>query len=401
MTATEPALTFPLPEGPLSTPAPGYEELRARCPYHRVLTAAGDEAIMLLGFADAAAVLNDRRMSHDLTAPGAARMFKGRSFYDDPQALINMEGPEHLRLRRIVASAFTPRRIHTWEPTIREVAGQLLDSMRKAGPPRDLVVDYSFQLPVTIICRLLGVPEADAPRFRRWTEAFLTVSRMSLDERLVQVAQFFEYIKELIEAHRAAPGADLIDRLIEARDDEDRLSEDELAVMVITLIAAGNETTSNALGRCVLNLLTDDRVRWKQLRTDRELIPAAVDELLRYSPPSTSGMLRLATEEVELPTVTIRAGQTVLLTAAALRDPAAYPDPDTIRFDRDAPTQLIFGGGAHYCLGAHLAKAELRIGLETLLERLPELRLDVEPEEVRFSGGDLLTTLVSLPVSWN
>lgn len=392
--------TFPFPEGPLSTPSPAYEELRARCPHHRVLTQAGDEAIMLLGFDDAAAVLSDSRLSHDLTWPGAARMFAGRSFYDDPAALINMEGPEHLRLRRIVASSFTPRRIREWEPVIREVSEELAEAMLRSGPPADLAAEYSFRLPVRIVSKLLGVPESNWAQFRVWSDAFLTVSPMPMDQRMEQIAEFFEYTKELIAEHRAAPGTDLIDVLTEACYEGDRLTEDELTIMVITLIAAGNETTSNALGRCVLNLLTDGGHRWKRLLDDRSAVPRAVDELLRYSPPSTAGMLRVATEDVELPTFTVKAGETVLLTAAALRDPTAYPDPDVIDFDREAPAQLIFGGGAHYCLGAHLARTELRIGLETLLDRVPGLRLDTTAEQIRFTGGDLLTTLVALPVAW-
>jgi cytochrome P450 len=392
---------YPFPADPhVGVPAE-YAERRATCPFGKVRLPSGDEAVLLVTYRDAAAALADTRLSHNLTAPGSPRITAGPSFFDDPQNLINKDGEEHLRIRRIVASAFTPRRIERWKPTITAVAGELIDAMERNGPPADLVADYCFQLPVRIICKLLGVPERDRGSFRDWSNAFVSGARMEPPQRAALMREFTAYTAELLAAKRAEPGEDLIDDLIAARDGADRLTESELVYLVAGLIAAGNETTSNMLSRAVLTLLRDGGGLWQRLVDDPELIPAAVDELLRYNPLGNGAALRLAVEDVELPSGTVRAGDAVLIAASsALRDELAYPDPETVRFDREAPTQIVFGGGPHYCLGAHLAKAELRIGLGLLVQRLPALRLGADPRTLSYTEGEVLSSLVSLPVSW-
>lgn len=391
---------FPFPAGPI-TPPPDYAERRAGCPLGHVRLPSGDEAVLVVTYQDAAAVLADPRLSHNLTAPGSPRLTAGPSFFDDPDSLINKDGEEHLRIRRIVAAAFTPRRVERWKPVIEEVARELLDGIERSGPPADIVTDYCFQLPVRIICRLLGVPEQDAPQFRDWSNAFISGAKMTLEEQQGQIAEFAAYAMGLLGRRRAEPGQDLIDDLIAARDGADRLSEHELLNLVLGLIAAGNETTSNSLGRFVLALLGDGRERWDQLVADPGLIPAAVDELLRYTVLGNGALLRLATEDVELPSGLVRAGQAVAIAGnSAQRDEKAYPNPDTIDFAREAPPALTFGAGPHYCLGAHLAKAELRIGLGLLVERFPKLRLAASFDQLRFTEGEILSSLVSLPVTW-
>ncbi|HZP54059.1 cytochrome P450 [Actinocrinis sp.] len=393
--------SFPFPVDPhVGIPAE-YAERRASCPFGKVRLPSGDEAVLLVTYADSAAALADTRLSHDLTAPGSPRITAGPSFFDDPESLLNKEGAEHLRIRRIVASAFTPRRVERWKPTIAAVAAELIDAMERTGPPADLVSDYCFQLPVRIICKLLGVPERDRGNFRDWSNAFVSAARMEPQQRAGLIREFSAYTAALLAAKRAEPGDDLIDDLIAARDGADRLTESELVYMVAGLIAAGNETTSNMLGRSVLTLLRDGGGLWKQLVGDPDLIPAAVDELLRYNPLGNGAALRLAVDDVELPSGTVRAGDAVLIaTSAALRDEAAYPSPDVVRFDREAPAQIVFGAGPHYCLGAHLAKAELRIGLGLLVERLPGLRLAADPLTLDYTEGEVLSSLVSLPVAW-
>ncbi|MFD0636162.1 cytochrome P450 [Catenulispora yoronensis] len=343
----------------------------------------------------------DPRMSHNLTGPDAPRMTAEPSFLQDPDILLNKDGEDHLRIRRIVASAFTPRRIERWKPAIERVANELVDAMEKTGPPADLVSDYCFALPVRIICRLLGVPDDDVLRFRVWSNAFAAAARMEPEERVTHIGAFLGYMTELIAAKRAEPGEDLIDDLITARDGADRLTEPELLSMATGLIAAGNETTSTALSRFLVELHENDRRLWTQLLDHPDLLPGAVDELLRFTGLSNSTLLRLTVEDVELPSGTVKAGQAVAIAGnCAMRDPEAYPDPDTVRFDRDAPPTLIFGGGPHYCLGAHLAKAELNIGLGTLLKRLPTLRLTAGRDELEFSGGEIVDSILSLPATW-
>ncbi|NUR62787.1 MAG: cytochrome P450 [Catenulispora sp.] len=391
---------FPFPSDSLTPPAE-YAERRTRCPLGQVRLPSGDPAVLLLTYRDVAAAMADTRLSHNLTGPDAPRMTAEPSFFQDPDILINKDGEDHLRIRRIVAGAFTPRRIERWKPVIEQVANELLDALEKAGPPADLVADYCFALPVRIICRLLGVPEQDALRFRVWSSAFAAGARMEPEERAAHIGAFFEYCAELIAVKRADPGEDLIDDLIAARDGADKLTEHELLTLATGLIAAGNETTATALSRFLVELLDDDRRLWQQLLDTPDLVPAAVDELLRFTGLSNSALLRLAVEDVELPSGTVRAGQAVAIpNNGAVRDPEAYPDPDTIRFDRDAPPTLIFGGGPHYCLGAHLAKAELTIGLALLLQRLPTLRMTGTRADLTFSGGEIVDSMISLPVAW-
>ena len=399
MSAAEP-VAFPFPPEKGGRIREVYAERRARCPMGRVRLPSGHDAVLLVRHDDVAAGLADTRLSHDLTAPGSPRIVTGSSFLDTPDGLLNKDGPGHLRIRRIVAATFTPRRIARWAPEIRAIAAELVDDLEKHGSPADLVPGYCFTLPVRVICRLLGVPERDLRRFQTWSNAFLLGARMTDSERLGLVLEFAEYAKDLITARRAEPGVDLIDELIAARDGRDALSEDELLILVIGLIAAGNETTSNALGRSIVTLLSDDRALWEQLLGHPDLLPAAVDELLRYS-MAGNGLLRRAVEDVDLPSGTVHRGDAVVLAlASATFDEQAYPDPDSVLFDREPPAQIAFGAGPHYCLGAHLAKAELRIGLGMLLERLPGLRLEADPAALRFTEGEVLSSLVELPVSW-
>ena len=396
-----PPPAFPFRRGQLSDPPAEYAERRATCPMGRVSLASGDEAVLLVRYGDVVRGMNDPRLSRDPHAAGAPRMTSSASLFEDPNLITNKRGEDHLRMRRLVASAFTPRRAQAWRPAIRAIAAQLLDDLEQAGPPADLVAAYCYELPVRVICELLGVPEQDRGRFRAWSDAATFAAQMSDEERQLELAAFGAYVADLLAERRAAPASGLIDDLIAARDGDDRLSETELLYLVITLLAAGNESTGNTLSRAVLSLLRGDRSAWLELVADPELIPAAVHELMRLNVLGV-GTLRFAVEDVDLPSGTVRAGQTVLLeTGSAARDEQAFPDPDAIRFDRGHDSQLpLFGAGPHYCLGSHLALAELETGLGMLVERFPGLRLAVESGQPTFSEGELLSSLTALPVAW-
>lgn len=347
---------------------------------------------------------SDARLSRDVTAPGSPRTFvssiSNSSSLDSPDGSPNRDGPGHLRVHRIVAATFAPHRVERWAPQIRAVAAGLADDLKRHGSPADLVSGFCVTLPVRVICRLLGVPDRDLGRFQTWSNAFLPGARMAESERLGLVLEFAEYAKDLITARREEPGRDLIDELIAARDGREAPSEDDLLTMVIGLIAAGNETTSNALGRSVVTLLDHDRALWRRLLGRPDLLPAAVDELLRHS-MAGNGLPRQAPENVNLPSGTVHRGDAVLIALeSATFDEDAYPDSDSVLFDREPPEQIPFGTGPHDCLGAHLAKAELRIGLGTLLEQLPGLRLAADPASLRFTEGRVLSALVELPVAW-
>jgi cytochrome P450 len=392
---------YPFAPGPLSELPAGYAERRARCPFGQVRLPSGHDAVLLVTHADAAAALADVRLSHELTAPGSPRVTDGESFLDDPETLLDKDGKEHLRIRRIVASAFAPRRVERWRPVIGAVASGLIDRIESGGRTADLVDAYCTPLPVIVIGKLLGVPDHDTERFERWSNAFALATRMTAAERKERIEEFAEYVAELLATRRATPGTDLVDDLIAARDGEDRLSEPELAHLVMSIIVAGTHTTSNVLGRGVLTLLRDDRFLWRRIAAVPSLVPAAVDEVLRVRSLGDLRLLRLATEDVELPSGTVEKGQAVVIAmGSAMSDEAVYEAPDTVRLDRNTSVQLMFGGGPHFCLGAHLAKAELQVGLGLLAERLPGLRLAAPPEELRFTEGEELSSLESLPVTW-
>ncbi|MFJ2131527.1 cytochrome P450 [Streptomyces sp. NPDC087845] len=391
---------FPFPEGPLATQPPEYVRRRTQCPLGEVSLPSGDSAMLAVRYDDVEAVMKDPRFTRDLSAPGSPVLFPADGLSSDSTFLVNMEGPDHRRLRRIVAGAFSPRRAEQWRPDIRAIIEELLDPIEKSGPPADLIATLAFPLPVRIICKQLGVPEEDSVRFREWVEAFLSVSGKSPEQRDAAMRDFTAYTVELIARHRAQPGDDLVDHLISTRDEDDRLSEEELVSMTRGLIVAGNETIANALSRVLLVLLMRPHVL-ESLRADPSLIPASIDELLRLNPPGRIGLLRMATEDVELPSGTVRAGQGVLSPLiAAGHDPEKFPDPEEFVLHREGPSSLVFGAGPHYCLGAHLARVELEEAVAAVIARFPTLRLTVPPEELPWSTGLWAVSLRGLPVTW-
>lgn len=400
MTDTDEPQLFPFPYHERRL-APEFAERRKSCPFGTVRLQSGHDAVLLVRHADVAAALADPRLSHDLTAAGSPRFVPGPSYLDDPTMFANMEGAEHRRMRRVVASAFTPRSIATWHPVIEQVAVELADALDRSGRRADVMSDFCIPFPATIIRRLLGVPDKDAAQFRAWSNAFVSGAKMTLEQQIQQINEFTGYVAELIAYKRTNPGTDLIDDLIAARDGDDRLSEPELVTLVTSTIAAGNETTSNSLGRHLLTLLDDDATLWKRLVADPDLIPAAVDELLRTTKLGSFFPMRLATEDVDVPSGRIREGQAVVVAVASgLRDESVYPDPEAIHLDRPAVPTLAFGRGPHTCLGINLALAELRIGLRVLVESFPSLRLDCDVNELRYTEGGLLSSLISLPLAW-
>ncbi|MFE2959579.1 cytochrome P450 [Nocardia tengchongensis] len=393
-------MTYPFPTDQINPPAE-FAERRANDPFGSILLASGHKLPFLVTHADVSAALADPRLSHDITAPGSPRQVLGPSHLDNPGHFANMDGEQHKRLRRLAAPAFSAVRMKKLEPVFEQICVDMLDAMERNGSSADIVDAYCAPLPARILCRLLGVPEVDAPRFRNWSNAYLSAAKMSLQDRQIAIQEFSAYLTELVAQRRNEPGNLLIDDLISARDGDDRLSEDEMLRMITGLIAAGSESTSNSLSRYLITLLGDNRTLWQQLLDDPDMIPDAVDELLRHTILGQAILIRRATEDVELPSGFIAAGEFVAMSLpAAQRDETAFPDPDVVDFGRISPPSVYFGAGPHRCLGAQLAKAELCMGLRLLLERLPNLHLTTTIDELRFTNGEFISSPESLQVAW-
>jgi len=354
---------------------------------------SGDTAVMAVRFEDVVTVLSDPRFSRELNYPGAPRMVLGQDLSSDPDQILNMDPPRHTRFRRLLSGTFTPRQIATWRPRVRAIANEMIDEMlvRAKEGPVDFVTAFAFPLPIQVICDIMGVEGIDTVRVRSWSDDLLSTAALSPDERLHSAFEFAIYMAEIITAHRAAPGDGLIAALIDARDDDgnDRLNDDELTRIAMTLVAAGHETTASVLTRGLLRLL-EPRERYAALAESPEMVEHAVEELLRMEVPGDNGLPRVAKEDVELSCGVVRKGQAILSPPiAANHDPEIFPEPEEYRPGREQ-AHIAFGRGAHYCLGANLARMELQEAFSVLAERLPELRLAQPAAEVPWTTGHLV-----------
>ena len=273
-------------------------------------------------------------------------------------SIIGLDPPEHTRLRKLVASAFTVRRVEALRPQVAIIVSELIDALLDRPQPADLVTGFSLPLPVQVICEMLGVPAEDVEQFHAWSDTILGDWQGDSGQIMTALADLYNYFARLIEIKRAQPADDLMTALIAARDHADRLSEEELTTLGCTLLIGGHETTANQINLSLLVLL-DHPAELAKLRADQELIPGAVEELMRYVRLGGGlPLARVTTEDVQLGGITIRAGETVLpLFATANRDPSAFADPDRFDISRAPANHLAFGAGVHYCLGARTCPA--------------------------------------------
>ena len=311
--------------------------------------------------------------------------------------MLHADPPDHTRLRRPVQKAFTPRRVAQLRTRTTQIAAGLADRLAAADGVIDLLTAYARPLPVTVLCELLGVPEAD----RAWIAA--TVLRYDAAGEMPRVEDdLAAYFAGLIAARRAEPGDDLLSALITVSDQAggaaDQLTVTELVSTAFLLVMAGFDTTVNLIASGVLALLTHPG-EMARLRSDRSLLPAAVEELLRFTSPVNHANDRFTTEEVSIGGVAVPAGEWVIIALpSANRDPARFPGPERLDLDRDTSGHIAFGHGIHYCLGAPLARMEAEIALGTLLGRFPGMSLAARPEELRWRSVSLINGLESLPV---
>ena len=362
----------------------------------RVQLPHGEPAWLATRYADVRLVLGDLRFSRAMALKK-----------DEPRhspapsregAILSMDPPHHTRLRTLVSRAFTKHQVDGLRPWVRQLTGELLDGLIAAGGPADLVEDFALPLPVAVICELLGVPAADRPRFRVWSDAVLSTSSLTPEEAMANVGALRAYMAEHIATRRAEPQDDLMSALIEARDVRDRLTELELLDLCIGILVAGHETTASQIPNFV-HVLLEHPEEWARLVADPELLPAAVEELMRFVPLGVGGgFARYATEDIEVGGVLVREGEPVLVAiGAANRDPRKFDDPDTVRFDRPANQHLGFGHGVHHCLGAQLARLELHEALYALVTKMPRLHV---AGDIVWKDQMLVRAPRLMPVAW-
>jgi cytochrome P450 len=376
----------------IADPFGGYGRLREEGPVLRGRTPDGSPAWYVMRQEDVRTVLGDPRFVNNATSVPGVEVDSIRDKMVEmvgippeyarflTNTILDSDGDRHTRLRKLVSRAFTVRRVNELRPRVEEITARLLD---KFVEPVDFMADFAYPLPITVICELVGVPEADRPSWREWGAAMIT---MKPDVVSVAVRDMVTHVQDLIAHRRAEPADDLLTALVHVRDEEgDRLSEDELVTMVLTLVMAGHETTAHLLGNGLVALL-EHPDQLAVLRSDPSLWPGAVHELMRWCSPVQITRIRYATQDVEMGGVVIRAGdpvQAVLLSAN--HDPREYTDPERLDVTRRPAGRgeghVGFGHGFHYCLGAALARQEGEVALRAVVERFPKLALTSSEHE--------------------
>ncbi|WP_326559731.1 cytochrome P450 family protein [Micromonospora sp. NBC_01796] len=420
MTATPPDAaastgTFDLmDERLLRDPFTGYSRIREETPMARAMIPGVEPPWVVTRHEDVRAVLGDPRfVTNPASVPGsngvnlAEMVFRARGVPDEHARyllanILEFDGADHARLRRLVSRAFTARRVAQLRPRIEEIAEDLLDRLPDAaeGGAVDLLRHFAYPLPIIVICDLVGIPEQDRPRWRRASAALVDPSGAGLAEAL---ADLVDHTRQLIGQRRTEPAEDLITGLIRAQDEDgDRLSDTEMIAMILTLLIAGHETTAHLIGNGTVALLTHPD-QLALLRDDPDLMPGAVHELLRWCGPAQATRMRFATEDLRIGDVLVRRGEAVMpILVAANYDPRVFDDPDRLDLTRErdgrGERHVGFAHGLHYCLGAPLARQECEVAFGALLRRFPDLALAVPPDELRRELVPGAWRLAALPV---
>jgi cytochrome P450 len=404
-TATTEPLFNPLAPEFIRDPYPHYARLRTSDPMH--LTPFG--AFVASRHAEASLVLRDKRFGKDFVERTVRRY--GPQVMEEPvfrsmsHWMLQQDPPDHTRLRGLVVKAFTARRVEDMRPRIQHIVDETLDRVAAQGR-MDLIEDFAFRLPVTIICDMLGIPEEHREVFYTSSRNGgrlldpVPLSRAEIDEANTGNAAAQLYFQQLFELRRHSPGDDLTTQLVQAEEDGSKLSNDELTANIILLFGAGHETTVNLIGNGLLALHRNPD-QLALLKANPALITNAIEEFLRYD-SSVQLTGRVTLEDIDdLGGKKIPKGESVLcLLGSANRDPAVYPDrPDRLDITRPNVRPLSFGGGIHFCLGAQLARIEAEVAIATLLRRLPDLRLD-DAENPEWRPTFVLRGLKRLPASW-
>ena len=390
-----------------ANPFPFYAQLRAEAPVYPLTIPVRGKAWYVTRYDDVLALVKDERFVKDTRNVPAGEKSALPNWMPPfmrpiAQNMLSLDGEDHNRLRGLVHKAFTPRLIDEMRGWIEVLSNQLLDAVADKGR-MDLIEDYALPIPTTVIAQMLGVPVEDRHKFHRWSKAVVAAgsgSTFGALQMLPSLYAFVRYIRGLITQRRANPQDDLITELVRARESNDQLSEDELVGMIFLMLIAGHETTVNLIGNGTLALL-ENAEQLTLLRDNPSLVKSAVEELLRYTSPVETADERYAREDVTIAGVTIPKGSLVYgVIASANRDPEQFENPDVLDITRENNKHLAFSQGVHYCLGAPLARMEGQIAFNTLLRRLPDLRLAAPVESLRWRPSLMLRGLEALPVAF-
>lgn len=316
--------------------------------------------------------------------------------------MLNKDGEDHRRLRSLVGKVFTPKMVQSLRPRIQQISDELLDGVQDFGA-MDLIQDFAFPLPITVIGEMIGIPLDDRESFRIWSDAFVRppLSEDDMQQQMALLMEFAGYLQKLVTTRTQDPQDDLLSALIHVEEAGDQLSREELFSMLALLIVAGHETTVNLIANSILALLQNPEYL-EYLKLHPEAMPNAVEELLRYDSPVERALTRIVIENFELNGHQLRKGDYLIaVISSANRDEDEIENPTRLDFERESNPHLAFGKGTHYCLGAPLARLEGEIALNTLLRRLPNLQLAVSPDDLTYRAVPLFRALVRLPVKWS
>lgn len=382
-----------------------FAAMRGDDPIYRQIGLDGVTPIWFITrFEDVEAMLRDKRIMRDelQALPPERRYQPNQLDLLLNNHMLNKDGVDHVRLRTLVSQAFTPKRIAALRPRIQEIANTLLEQVQAKGE-MDLIAEFSFPLPTIVILEMLGVPPEDRDKFKVWSNALLEpqMDAAGFEQAVQHLTDFTNYLRDLFAKRRAQPRDDLITGLLQAEEAGDKLSESELFSTMVLLIVAGHETTVNLIANAVLALCRNPE-QYAKLKADSSLMPNAVEEFLRYDGSVERALSRWAAEDITWKGHHIKRGDAVMLVlGSANHDETKFDDAEKLELGRDPNPHLGLGKGAHYCLGAPLARLETEIAMNTLLSRLPNLRLAVDESELRWRFLPGFRGLEGLPVRWN
>ncbi len=393
-------LRYPMTRANPFDPPPEYATLRRTQPFTRVRLWDGSMPWMLTRYDDMRVVLSSPQFSAEPLRDGFPHVFEGRMVAEKAdQSFLRLDAPEHDRLRRMVTRDFTVKRVNQERPFIQGVVDRLVGAMRAGPEPTDFVEAFALPLPTEVITHLLGVPYADHAVFHRATRIQFG-STSTPDEVRASLAELTVYLDDLVGRKQAEPQDDILSRLVTEQLEPGHINRKTLIQITRLLLSAGHQTTQNMTALGVLTLLQHPD-QLAAIKSDPGLIRGAVEELLRYSSILHIGARRVALQDVDVNGQLVRKGEGVICpTPSANRDEALFPDPDTFDVHRDATPHVAFGYGIHQCLGQVLARAELQIVLKTLFDELPNLRLAVPFEQLRFRHDMFVYGVHELPLTW-